>query len=204
MKAITPEMEASMAAIGFTRRKARWLGGNDNLPRGAFVQQHPRGGLHYSIDLVWGYPDRDPYEWSCLNTNQRQWAGFEQPYYNVADEAGIMEMERHFLELTVPTLSQVTNAEQLMSRVLAGSMTHEPGVSDAFQISRSAIDISDAHGLDIPWPFLENLISEAWSNDDARQQLEELALFRPALGPHLPKGGPVSKRRWPRIRRSSH
>jgi hypothetical protein len=200
MLVITNEMDAAMAGQGFIRKKARWRRDSPDLPIVVYQEQPKTGGLRYGFTILYGFPHRDPEEWGCFQISQGEACGRGAHYYEAATPQSRQQIEQDFLAFTAPVAGQFHTAEDLAAALIQGQIpTSAPG-RGATGLAKDVLDIADAHGLDDAREYALNLARSLDFSTDTREEIRELARFRPdvaeAIG-WIPTPPPTfRRRRW--------
>lgn len=201
MLLIADRMDAAMTSQGFIRKKARWRRESSLLPIVVSQEQAKTGGPRYGFTVLYGYPHRDPDEWGCFSISQGKACHLGGHYYDVSTASGREWIEEDFLAFTAPVAGRFEAADDLAGALIRGEIpSSQPGRGPTGLV-RDLLDIAGAHGLDHIREHALELGRTLDSSPENREQIRDLARFRPevadAIGwqPTPPKPA-RSRKRW--------
>lgn len=197
MLVITDRMDAAMADLGFTRKKARWRRHSPELPIVVYQEQVGTGGPRYGFTVLFGFPHRDPEEWGCFQISQGLACGRRDHYYNVAASGGREQIEQDFLAFTASVAGSFQTGQELAAALIQGEIpTSSPGRGQTGLV-KDVLDIAEAHGVAEARAYALDLARTLDASRNTRAQIRELAGFRPQVAEALDWASVLPpRRRW--------
>lgn len=197
MKSVATErMDAAMRSIGFSRKKTRWLGGSSDLPVLVREELAKVNGNAVGVSVLFGGPGMDPEESVCLQLSQRMSCGFRDHYYDVSKARETSELERHFMEFTVPLLERYRTARDLAAGLIAGDVPPSFPGRGRVGLVKDLIDIANAHHLEDVKQRALTIARALDASDHTRSAVRELAEFNPEVAEVVGRINPAPQKRW--------
>lgn len=201
MIAITARMDEAMERLGLARKKARWRGGNPQLPI-LVLQQEASRGAHYDISVVFGYPDRDPEHWASLQLDQSTSTGRLRPFYDLSQADEMLRLEDDFLNFTVPLVARFRSlsGRELAEALLSGEVPTSDPRRGQVSVVMNLLDLAEAYDLPDMRQEALRIARKLDESPATRPAIRELADFQPALQEAISWSQGIEKKPWWRRR----
>lgn len=196
MIVISRRMDEAMREVGFSRKRSRWRRKSDLLPVVVYQEQAKTGGPRYGFSLLFGWPRRNPEEWTCFQLSQGEACGRGSHYYDASSEQSRRALETDFLQFTVPVASRFQSGQELADALADAELP--PSQLGRGEVGRvkDLLDIAEAHGLPAVKSRALELAKQLDSSSELRLEIRELAQFMPEVARVIDWDTPAPRRRW--------